>query len=87
MSGNHCPYFECEDWCRHQPALEPSDCTGAEECPAPWHFHGCFEDGGGCTEPHEHVISAETPRQDHQLPKTKAATMPGDRLSHTPTKE
>lgn len=40
------------------PELAPLNCTGREDCATSWHVHGCYEDGGGCTEPHEHVIAA-----------------------------
>jgi hypothetical protein len=55
--GN-CPLSECLDWCRHQEELQPTDCDGTEDCAAAWHVHGCYADGGGCTEPHPHVIAA-----------------------------
>jgi hypothetical protein len=50
-----------EEWEDPVPELEPTDCTGAEECAAPWHWHGCLEDAGACTEPSCHVISADNP--------------------------
>ena len=42
---------------------QPEDCSGADECDAAWHFHGCLADVGACERPEEHTIAAETPRQ------------------------
>jgi hypothetical protein len=67
-----CPFvqgpacWDCSGSCwDREDAQEPGppECDGSDTCPAPWHIHGCLEDNGGCTEPHVHVIAAETPRQ------------------------
>jgi hypothetical protein len=57
------------------PELQPTDCTGNEDCPAGWHVHGCYEDGGGCTDPHEHVIAAG-PSTPDRLRRQLAASLP-----------
>lgn len=31
-----------------------ADCTGAGDCPEPWHVHGCYADDGQCDDPKDH---------------------------------
>lgn len=56
--------------------LRPEQCDGTEDCNAPWHVHGCLNDVGACTEPHEHVIAAS----DHY--KRPTAESPPRQVNH-----
>jgi len=45
------------------------DCTGARDCAASFHVHGCFNDYGDCDQPHEpHITWAALSAADRKEP-------------------
>lgn len=42
-----------------QQARPWAECTGAGDCPGPWHVHGCYADTGQCNDPTDHQPSPD----------------------------